>query len=129
MHDHDWIFDVIMDLCDKAEHLGLSAMSAKLEEALDAFLEDQGRGVKPALSSSVPIASCGPISLGQDSFVFGSRQPAPQPAPQTRSAPKPFASRRHQPGPAMQQLMAVRAKREAEDRTEVADEVQMDRAG
>ncbi|MGB5560479.1 MAG: hypothetical protein WBN04_20995 [Paracoccaceae bacterium] len=125
MQDQDWIFDVIMDLCDKAEHLGLHAMSAKLEEALDAFLEDQGRTVKPGPSSSISIASCGPISLGQDSFVFGSRQPAPK----TRSAPKPFASRRHQPGPAMQQLMAVRAKREAEDRAEVADEVQMDKAG
>lgn len=116
MQDHDWMFDVIMDLCDKAEQFGLHGMSAKLEEALDAFLDDQRRFAGPVSASGTQFAPMGPISLSQDDFIFGLRRTKPQPAAMTdpEAAPQPFASRRRMPSEMIQQLQAVRAKRDAE---------------
>jgi len=127
MQDHDWIFDVIMDLCDKADQIGLHGMSAKLEEALDAYLEDQGRKSKPRAPTNMPIVSFGPVALGQDNFALGNSRAAPP----LRLTNQPFTSRRRTSGssPAIQQLLAVRAQREAEQRSEADDGVQIDKAG
>lgn len=108
MQDHDWLFDLTMNLCDRAEQLGLNAMSAKLEEALDAYLVETGHAAKPVQVSDVPVAAFGPISLRQDSFVLGSRN-----AP--RNAAVPFASRRGTPSLALQALQAARARTGQDD--------------
>ena len=81
MQDHDWLFDVVLDLCEKAEQNGLPAMSAKLEEALDAYLEDAGNGGRTAPARDKEVASFGPISLGQESYVFGGSRSAQSPPP------------------------------------------------
>ncbi len=125
MQEHDWIFDVIMDLCDKAEHIGLPSMSAKLEEALDAYLEDQGRVPKTVGAAAVPFASIAPISLGQDSFVFGTRRVAPTPEGSRVS----FASRRRLPSVTLQQLRAARAQHEPANDAKDQPIVLFDRVG
>ena len=71
MQDHDWIFDVVLDVCEKAEQFGLPGVSAKLEEVLDAYLEETGSGCSPATAGDTEVASFGPISLGQETYVLG----------------------------------------------------------
>ena len=125
MQDHDWIFDLTMDLCDKADHMGLKEMSAKLEEALDAFLTDMGHAAESTEASNARVAAFGPISLGPDSFALGTRRVIQKP-----TAPRAihFASRRTLPSAALQALQAARAKSAADEAGEEEPMELLDRA-
>ena len=75
MQDGNWLFDVVMDLCEKAEQLGFPEMSAKLEEALDVYLAENGTVAKSSVKAEDAILSFGPIALAQETFMFGHRSP------------------------------------------------------
>lgn len=150
MQDENWLFDVVMDLCEKAEQLGFPEMSSKLEEALDVYLEEKGKAAKPSVKSENTIVSFGPIALAQESFMFGHRRPVAvkntKPAAHMQKArpdvPAPAATapvaavetnnvaavettnvavRRETPSAVLQQLKAIRAKRAAQQQHEDAE--------
>ncbi len=130
MQDHDWLFDVVIDLCERAEQHGLHQMAAKLEEALDAYLADQAGEPKAEAEAEKPgeasLASFGPISLNQAGYSFGNpRAAAPTQIPKT----VPFASRRATPSLALQQLRAARARSEADTEPAEKPMVLLDRVG
>ena len=119
MQDSDWLFDMVLDLCDKADDLGLKGMSAKLEEALDGYLIDTGHTIGSQVMSNAPVAAIGPTSLSPDSFALGSRRVVQEP-----SADKVihFTPRRTPPSVALQALLAARAKTAADTAGEDEDE-------
>ncbi len=123
MPEHDWLFDIVLDVCEKAEQLGLREMSAKLEEALDAYLEETDSG--SARSIDPEVVSFGPISLGQESFGFaGIRQlqPLVLENPETRGENQ---------SDELQKVRFYRSKRGAghSDDSAARDDVQLDKAG
>ncbi|PHQ98178.1 MAG: hypothetical protein COB40_01490 [Marinosulfonomonas sp.] len=42
--NHDWMFDVLWDLSDRAQEAGLPSLAGKLEEAMDTYLTERLAG-------------------------------------------------------------------------------------
>jgi len=56
MHDQDWMFDVIMDVCNHAYANGFHRTSLHLEKSLDAYLQDRGALIEK-LPPEIPVCS------------------------------------------------------------------------